>query len=161
MVAASHKDLYSFIAFTFDCLWPGSLLCFQASSINLLSDSWVDLGFCATRMVLSRAWISILVYKVSYAKLQFWVHLVELSVSLRVIMGTGHNVTMRASVAVPQCPFTTNLTNPLITQTQTLRRFIQTKKIGAGSWSMPHTKKVRSWDIFWQSSSPHTMTMIP
>ena len=30
MVAASHKDLYgsTSIAFTFDCLWPGSL-CFQ------------------------------------------------------------------------------------------------------------------------------------
>jgi len=54
------------------------------TSMNSLSDSRVDLGFYATRMVLSRAKLRNSLWSFS-TKLQFWVHLVELSVSLRVI----------------------------------------------------------------------------
>ena len=57
------------------------------TSMNSLSDSRVDLGFHATRMVLSRAKLRISLWSFS-TKLQFWVHLVELSVSLRVSMGS-------------------------------------------------------------------------
>jgi len=57
------------------------------TSMNSLSDSRVDLGFYATRMVLSRAKLRISLWSFS-TKLQFWVHLVELSVSLRVSMGS-------------------------------------------------------------------------
>ena len=58
------------------------------TSMNSLSDFRVDLGgFYATRMVLSRAKLRISLWSFS-TKLQFWVHLVELSVSLHVSMGS-------------------------------------------------------------------------